>query len=324
MYSDSRQVVDALAEFMECVMERHQVVAVSKQRMTQVRYIMQVDEDSFRTHITAEQLVAIESKEMAVILDELVSSIGLQRFRFADRQTNGTQKVCPGSLSTLEISLTLNCRLCPGDIDICRNLTRMGASICNSCRVISNEARPVKIGPGLLDLLLKSAAHPSTDISGIALDVLREEVSSETGLVHQLLPILQGRAITPHTFLDGDVPSLFPCDQSEFEGYESFNRFRETSLTECLQACLEAQPEIYMSSCVSAIEEFCRPQGSHQVSFHLEAALFCITAISYAAKIENMSMHITKCVSAFASKPASLTSNPLTLSQACRFIHKVR
>lgn len=89
MYSDSRLVVDALAEFMESVMERHQVVTVSEQRMTQVRYIMQVDEDSFRTHITAEQLVAIESKEMALILEDLTSAIGLQRFRFADRQMNG-------------------------------------------------------------------------------------------------------------------------------------------------------------------------------------------------------------------------------------------
>jgi hypothetical protein len=94
MYSDSRLVVDALAELMECVMERHQVATVSEQRMTQVRYIMQVDEDSFRTHITAEQLVTIESKEMAVILDELVSAIGLQRFRFTDRQANG--KCVPG------------------------------------------------------------------------------------------------------------------------------------------------------------------------------------------------------------------------------------
>jgi hypothetical protein len=89
MYSDSRLVLDALAEFMESVMERHQVVTVSPQRMTQVRYIMQVDEDSFRSNITAEQLVAIESKEMALILEELVSSIGLQRFRFADRQSSG-------------------------------------------------------------------------------------------------------------------------------------------------------------------------------------------------------------------------------------------
>lgn len=92
MYSDSRLVVDALAEFMESVMERHQVVAVSDRRMNQVRYIMQVeiDEEFFRSNITAEQLVTIESKEMAVILEELVSSVGLQRFRFVDRQAKGT------------------------------------------------------------------------------------------------------------------------------------------------------------------------------------------------------------------------------------------
>jgi hypothetical protein len=90
MYSDSRLVLDALAECLESVMERHQVATVSEQRMTQVRYIMQVDEEEFfRSNITAEQLVAIESKEMAVILEELVSSIGIQRFRFADRQASG-------------------------------------------------------------------------------------------------------------------------------------------------------------------------------------------------------------------------------------------
>jgi hypothetical protein len=50
---------------------------------------MQVDEASFRSNISAVQLLSIESKEMASILEELVSAIGLQRFRFVDRQTNG-------------------------------------------------------------------------------------------------------------------------------------------------------------------------------------------------------------------------------------------
>lgn len=89
MYSDSPAVVDALAEFIESVMERHQILEVSIPRMTQVRYIMQVDEASFRSSITPEQLLTIESKEMALILEELVSAVGLQRFRFADRQASG-------------------------------------------------------------------------------------------------------------------------------------------------------------------------------------------------------------------------------------------
>jgi hypothetical protein len=90
MYSDSRFVVDALAELIEAVVERHQAPTVSEERMTQVRYIMQVDEASFRSNITSAQLVVIESKEMTSILEEIVSAIGLQRFRFVDRQSNGT------------------------------------------------------------------------------------------------------------------------------------------------------------------------------------------------------------------------------------------
>ena len=85
-------VVDALGELIEAVVDRHQVPTVSEQRMIQTRYIMQVDEASFRSNITTEQLVLIESKEMSSILEELVSAVGLQRFRFVDRQNNGTLK----------------------------------------------------------------------------------------------------------------------------------------------------------------------------------------------------------------------------------------
>ena len=99
MYSDSRLVLDALAELLESALERHHKTTTavasssheqSRSMLTQVRYIMQVDEDSFRSNITADQLLAIESKEMAVILEEFVSSVGLQRFRFSDRQASGT------------------------------------------------------------------------------------------------------------------------------------------------------------------------------------------------------------------------------------------
>ena len=57
--------------------------------MTQVRYIMQVDEASFKSNISSIQLVTIESKEMESILEELSSAIGLQRFRFVERQNSG-------------------------------------------------------------------------------------------------------------------------------------------------------------------------------------------------------------------------------------------
>lgn len=90
MYSDSKDVVDALAELVEaCVSENEDVPTVLEERMTQVRYLLQVDEVSFQSNFSAEQLNLIESKEMSSIVDDLVSSIGLQRFRFTERQNNG-------------------------------------------------------------------------------------------------------------------------------------------------------------------------------------------------------------------------------------------
>ena len=93
MYSDSPMVVDALAELVEYGVAMQMMDHVSEQRKTQVRYIMQVDEEAFRTSITSEQLLVIERKEMGVIIDELVSSVGLQRFRFVERQTKGKKQL---------------------------------------------------------------------------------------------------------------------------------------------------------------------------------------------------------------------------------------
>lgn len=91
MYSDSKDVVDALAEFIEAsVSEDEDAPVVLEERMTQVRYLLQVDEVSFQSNFSADQLNMIESKEMSAIVDELVSAIGLQRFRFTERQNNGT------------------------------------------------------------------------------------------------------------------------------------------------------------------------------------------------------------------------------------------
>jgi hypothetical protein len=90
MYSDSRFVIDALAEFIEAVLQRHRSPNVSDEHMTQVRYIMQVDDEaSFKSNISPLILMSIESKEMDTILEELISAIGLQRFRFIQRQNNG-------------------------------------------------------------------------------------------------------------------------------------------------------------------------------------------------------------------------------------------
>ena len=90
MYSDSKDVVDAVAGLIEaCVSPDEDASTVLEERMTQVRYLLQVDEASFQSNFSAEQLNLIESKEMSAIVDDLVSAIGLQRYRFTDRQNNG-------------------------------------------------------------------------------------------------------------------------------------------------------------------------------------------------------------------------------------------
>ena len=90
MYSDSYQVIDALAELIEATVQISDDKVMSPGRMSQVRHIIQVDEASFQAQFTPQQLKTIESHEMASIVDELMSAIGLQRFRFTERQSNGT------------------------------------------------------------------------------------------------------------------------------------------------------------------------------------------------------------------------------------------
>jgi hypothetical protein len=92
LYSDSHFVVDAMAELLEVCLKQNDEQKVSKDRMTQARYIMEVDEDSFRS-VSPEDLFRIESQEMDSVLGELVAAVGLQRFRFVARQTNGKPSI---------------------------------------------------------------------------------------------------------------------------------------------------------------------------------------------------------------------------------------
>jgi len=216
MYSDSSLVIDSLAGLIESVVNKHQELTVSDEHMSQVRYIMQVDEVSFRSHISKEQLITIESKEMLSILEELNSAIGLQRFRFMDRQKSGDESVC-------------------------RNLARIGSSIASGCIKgspgNSNEAGSLSMGRGLQTLLMQAASHPSVNVCGIAIDVLKRFLPTENGLEGQLLPILQRRAITPYHVSNG-VLSLEASDVYGVD-YIEFENFRSTVLTSALIGCLK-------------------------------------------------------------------------------------
>jgi hypothetical protein len=309
--------------------------------MTQVRYIMQVDDEaSFRSNISPQTLISIESKEMDAILEELISAIGLQRFRFVERQTNGKlvsatineSILCVGltglsMVSSLTLLRYANTNTNSGDHDVCRNLTRIAASACTTVTKARSEGKqPSRSGPGLIDLLLMAVAHPSINICGVAMEVLSTWIPLQLGLSNQLLPTLQRRAITPHHFVNG-VPCLAASDICGVD-YDEFQNFRETALAEALTACWKDNRDNFMASCTSAIEEFCSSTAAAQVSFHLEAALFCLASVAEEALgtdrgVSHYSAQLQRCTTSLAAKPTSLTSNPLTLAQMCRFLRKV-
>ena len=94
MYSDSPEVVGAMADFIDRAMESPLETETSEDRMNQVRHIINVSESAFKANFSAEHLRVIENKEMASILEEVSSAIGLQRIRFVDLQKQGTSSIC--------------------------------------------------------------------------------------------------------------------------------------------------------------------------------------------------------------------------------------
>lgn len=205
---------------------------------------------------------------------------------------------------------------------------RIASALCSAAiRFSVNHGHPLKSEPGLIDLIMKGAAHPSVNISGITLSVLADVVRVDVGLGLQLLPLLQRRAITPHHIISGE-PYLAASDICGVN-FQEFEIFRDTVLTEALLSCYHGNSMNYMDSCTSAVEEFCSENASSQVSLHLEAALFCLAAVADLTLANTSSggfphpSQLERCTTALAAKPGSMMSNPLTLAQMCRFLRKV-
>ena len=194
---------------------------------------------------------------------------------------------------------------------------------------------------GMLDLLLKAAAHQSVNICGVALDALTELAAKDETFALRLLPILQHRAIVPHV-LDSGNPSLAASEVCGVDTFE-FESFRSTVLNVALKSCYRKNEDYYMNSCSVAVEEFCKAAPTVKTSFQLEAALYCLGAVAdesiaggqarltkeFIAENASSDMSNTKknqlarCTQLLEMKPVCMTANPLTLSQACRFIGKV-
>ena len=214
----------------------------------------------------------------------------------------------------------------------------------------------------MLELLSKCASHPSVSICATVLPVITPALKTQSGLATQWLPTLQRRAIIPHypnnnailspssgnsQIENSDkpyIPLLAASDICFVEFEEFMDRFRETVLADALNACYSVNSEYYLASCTAAIEEFCVGDVvTEQTSFHLEAALFCLSVVSEQVLSglsldptgarapspnpgkkpnANIPSYLVRCTAALAKKPKSL-NNSLTMAQACRFMRNV-
>lgn len=195
---------------------------------------------------------------------------------------------------------------------------------------------------GMVDLLLKAAAHPSVNVCGIALEALSKLAALDENFTLRLLPILQHRAIVPHV-LDSGNPSLAASEVCGVDIFE-FECFRSTILSDALVSCYRKNQDYYMNSCSVAVEEFCKAAPTVKTSFQLEAALYCLSAVAEESIAAGQALltksfvdenatsdmsnknknQLARCTQLLETKPVCMTANPLTLSQSCQFIGKVR
>ena len=173
-----------------------------------------------------------------------------------------------------------------GDTAVCQCLARIVTSTAIASESLIRSGRlEASSLDGMMELLLKAVSHPSLHVSGIALEALPSLLMSmqsqqQQQLAVQLLPILQGRAIIPPSLAGASsIEDTCGVDIHEYEN------FRENLLSDALIACYTSCRSYYVESCSSAVEEFCGTMSSshqtnHQLQFQLEAALFCLCAVS--------------------------------------------
>eukprot|EP00578_Thalassiosira_sp_NH16_P025166 CAMPEP_0181087580 /NCGR_PEP_ID=MMETSP1071-20121207/6347_1 /TAXON_ID=35127 /ORGANISM="Thalassiosira sp., Strain NH16" /LENGTH=1183 /DNA_ID=CAMNT_0023169475 /DNA_START=176 /DNA_END=3724 /DNA_ORIENTATION=- len=238
--------------------------------------------------LLARQVAAEGEKSRISILSELVSAVGLQRFRFAERQSNG-------------------------DTAVCRCLARTAAGVLLGSQDVIKDGTLQVSTDGLLDLLFKAASHPSVYVCGIAVEALATIAPSNGNLSTRLLPYLQGKAIIPFHLVGDANGSL-----------EDYVNFRDRVLADALIACYKGCSTFYLESCGSAIQEFCQASLSPHLPYQLEAALFCMIAVSErASKTPNEQVlcgQLERMILALEKNSFTTTSHVLVMSKMCRFI----
>jgi len=280
LYSNSNIIIDAVSDLIETLLTHDANEASLSLGMSIAGSLM--------SNLQLAQQVTSENESSRIqILSELVSAVGLQRFRFQERQQEG-------------------------DTDVCRCLTRTASKVLiESQDLVSNKTLQSSTA-GVLDLLFKAVSHPSVYVCSIAVEGLSVVVSKDQDLATRLLPHLQQKAIIPIHLVSDDG------------GLDDYMNFRERVLDNGLIACFTGAPSFYLQSCGAAIDEFCKHQAnSQQLSFQLEAALYCMIAVSVKASKDKQVLcpQLEKMISLLTSSSIS-TSTPIVLARTCQFIGK--
>ncbi len=333
MYSDAEIVIDSVSDLLDVLLDFCKRDANISSGLAIAQSLLGTMQCSNQLDM-AQQLTNKKERLKTMILSELIAAIGLQRFRFSERQRKGKNSLkliryivgfSEGTLNSVVLILS-------GDTAVCRCLARMAA------RILLEAQDDIKKGSietslvGVFDLMYKAISHPSLDVSVIALEALSSFMPSDKSLSTRLLPLLQGKAIIPfHLFSEEDI-----------DGFDEFRNFRELILNDALVACYSGCELFFLESCCSAIEEFCIANQSAHLPYQFEAALFCMIAISdevakqfrkyHHSESSSISVdtdaqkihsYLERIVSALASNAFSTTSHPLVMARMCRFLNKV-
>jgi hypothetical protein len=292
LYSNSEAAIDAVSDLIETLLRQDAKGAKVTLGLSIAGSVMGnlLPEGAANDMLLAKQVTEEVEKSRISILSELVSAVGLQRFRFAERQTNG-------------------------DVAVCRCLARTAAIVLLESESLIKDGTLQASPAGLLELLFKAASHPSLHVCSIAMEALTAFTPSNGELSTRLLPCLQGKAIIPINIM-GDVHGRL----------DDYINFRDCVLANALIACSAGCNAFYLESCRSAIEEFCQAPSSPHLPYQLEAALFCMIAVSEktskASNKEVLCGQLGRIITALKSS-TSATSHPTVKTNMYRFVNKV-
>jgi len=211
----------------------------------------------------------------------------------------------------------------------------------------------------LIEVLALCASHRLLHICSVAISAFSSLTKLSTPLAKRILQILQSRAIIPPNLVGFSSPqATYDVDLEEFE------LFRENVLKDVLLSCYVTSRSYYIESCATAVEEFCTTSGlskhkkiNPQLSFQLEAALFCLSTVAedackrallhgaspavlavatkaceslkavdgiqidIALDAEKHDEQLTRCLRALTEFPLLAFSNQYILGQMCHFLH---